>query len=185
MSRESTLLDLELRLLIARHGKARVSAALSAIGDVDLDVLDTGIREYEDEYIPSASEHEDGSRNRTSHRRASKSIEEMVQDSNPNGAAAKRYMERLAHAYQDKEFLPELRAVKRFLQSRGVQTEKLRSRSDALSTVLRVLAECELEELQALNEEKEIRGSDLGMLTDQILGTTKSGKRQERLTKMP
>ena len=174
MSRESTLLDLELRLLIARHGKARVSAALSAIGDVDLDVLDTGIREYEDE-----------SRNRTSHRRASKSIEEMVQDSNPNGAAAKRYMERLAHAYQDKEFLPELRAVKRFLQSRGVQTEKLRSRSDALSTVLRVLAECELEDLQALNEEKEMRGSDLGMLTDQILGTTKSGKRQERLTKMP
>ena len=174
MSRESTLLDLELRLLIARHGKARVSAALSAIGDVDLDVLDTGIREYEDE-----------SRNRTSHRRASKSIEEMVQDSNPNGAAAMRYMERLAHAYQDKEFLSELRAVKRFLQSRGVQAEKLRSRSDALSTVLRVLAECELEELQALNEEKEMRESDLGMLTDQILGTTKSGKRQERLTKMP
>ena len=100
----------------------------------------------------------------------------MVQDSNPNGAAAKRYMERLAHAYQDKEFLPELRAVKRFLQSRGVQAEKLRSRSDALSTVLRVLAECELEELQALNEKKEMRESDLGMLTDQILGTTKSIK---------
>ena len=100
----------------------------------------------------------------------------MVQDSNPNGAAAQRYMERLAHAYQDRQFLPELRAVKRFLESRGVPAEKLRSRSDALSTVLRALAECELDELKALNERKGMSGSDLGMITDQILGNTSSAK---------
>lgn len=167
MSRNETLLDLELRLLIARHGKTRVSEVLSAIGDVDLTVIDTGIKDYE----------EKAKRNKTQ-RRPRKSIEEMVQNANPDSLDAKRLIEKLARAYENKEFLPELREVKHFLESRRIPVAKFRSRADALPTVLRVLAQYELDDLQVLDENRRVRGSDLGIITDQILGRgNDSGRR--------
>ena len=167
MSRNKTLLDLELRLLIARHGKTRVSEVLSAIGDVDLTVIDTGITDYE----------EKAKRNKTQ-RRPRKSIEEMVRNANPDSLDAKRLIEKLARAYENKEFLPELREVKHFLESRRVPVAKFRSRADALPTVLRVLAQYELDDLQVLGENRRVRGSDLGIITDQILGRgNDSGRR--------
>ena len=159
MSQVKTLLDLELRLLIAQHGKTRVSKALSAIGDVDLTEIDGEIKAYEDK-----------TKRKNTQRRSRKSIEEMVQDANPDSPDAKRLIEKLAYAYEYKEFLPELREVKRFLESRRVSVAKFRSRADALPTVLRLLAQSTLDDLQTLNEKKWAHRSDLGIITDQILG---------------
>lgn len=159
MSRNETLLDLEIRLLVARHGKARVSKVLSAIGDVDLTVIDSGIKAYEDK----------SKRNKTQRRRR-KSIEEMVRNANPDSLDAERLIAKLARAYEDKELLPAFREVKYFLESRGVPATKFRSRADALPAVLRVLAQTRLDDLQVLDESRQVHGSDLGIITDQILG---------------
>ena len=159
MSQAKTLLDLELRLLIAQHGKTRVRKALSAIGDVDLTEIDIGIKAYEDK-----------AKKKNTQRRSRKSIEELIQDANPDNPEAKRLIEKLAHAYEYKAFLPELRDVKRFLESRDFPVAQFRSRADALPIILHLLAQSTLDDLQTLDEKKRSRGSDLGIITDQILG---------------
>ncbi|MDE0405433.1 MAG: hypothetical protein OXI53_08995 [Nitrospira sp.] len=159
MSQTKTLLDLELRLLIAQHGKPRVSKALSAIGEVDLSEIGVEIKTYEEK-----------AKRKDTQRRSRKSIEEMVQDANPDSFDAKHLIEQLARRYEKKEFLPELREVKRFLESRRVPIAKFRSRAEALPMVLSLLAQFTLDDLQALDEKGRYRGSDLGIITDQILG---------------
>ena len=159
MTRNRTLLDLELRLLVARHGKTEVAKALSTIGDVDLAVVDGDLKDYERRRAKKGTL-----------RARRKSIEEMVRDANPQ-PTARELVEKLARAYDERDFLPELRDVRRFLESRRVSVSTLRSRSDALPTVLRVLAEYDLDELVALDKGRATDGSDLGVLTDQILGS--------------
>lgn len=157
MTRDRTLLGLEIRLLVARYGKARVVKALSTIDDVDLAGLHDDITGYERKRTRSGAR-----------RRPRRSIEEMVREANPP-PASQGTVERLARAYDERDFLPELRDVRRFLEARGVSVGAFRSRSDALPTVLRVLAQQELEELTALDKGRSGGGSDLGVITDQIL----------------
>ena len=161
MSRNKALLDLELRLLIARHGRTEVSEALSAIGEVNLAMIDSGIRTYEEKAGKTRP-----------HRRPRKNLDELVRDAGPDNPDSERLIGKLARAYQNKEFLPELRDVKRFLESRHVQAARYRSRATALPAVLSVLAGYEPDELRELDEGRWVRGtgSDLGIITDQILG---------------
>ena len=131
MNQDKALLDLELRLLVARHGKARIANTLSTImEDVDLAAIGDQIKAYEERTKKNKARH-----------RPNKSIEEMVRKADPAPSIA-GIVERLARAYDKKEFLPEFRDVKRFLESRRVPTTKFRSRSDAFPAVLRVLAGC-------------------------------------------
>ena len=159
MNRNQTLLDLELRLLIARYGKKKITKALSEIGSTDLPVIKAGIEDYEN-----------GAKRSKAQRRTEKSIEEMVREVNPGHPDIAHLLEKLARSYENKEFLPELREVKRFLEDRDISTSKIRSRKDALSTVLKVLAPCSIDELRKLDAEKGGSRSDLGIITDQILG---------------
>ena len=168
MNEEKTILDLELRLLIARHGKARVSEALSAIGDVDVAVIGAGIRAYEDK-----------TRKNKSRTRPRKTMTEMVREAHPNSLEAYRLVEKLGCAYENKEFLPELREVNHFLETQGNRARTFRSRADALPSVLRVLARCELDKLQTFHNKRRDHVSDLGIITDQILGSVNdSGSRR-------
>ena len=159
MTRDKTLLDLELRLLVARHGKAQIARALSAIESVDLTLIDDDIKSYERKKTKEGA-----------HRGPEKSIEEMVGQANPR-PAARDLVEKLAHAYKKRDFLPEFRDVRRFLESRRISVSRFRSRADAFPTLLRVLAQCNPEELTALDERRTAAGSDLGIITDQILGS--------------
>ena len=96
----------------------------------------------------------------------------MVREADPAPSTA-RLVEKLARAYDERDFLPEFRNVKRFLESRQVATTKFRSRADALPAVLRILAICSPDELRQLDEGRLGAGSDLGLITDQILGPQK------------
>ena len=160
MNQDKALLGLELRLLIARHGKARVSEVLSSIEDVDLPALDSDVKTYE----------EGRPRRRTARPRPRKSVDEMIREANPENPDAERLVRKLALAYEDKRFLPGLREVKRFLESRRISAEKFRSRADALPAVIRVLARADPDELAALDERNDARGGDLGIIARQILG---------------
>ncbi|MXX38435.1 MAG: hypothetical protein F4Y91_09485 [Gemmatimonadetes bacterium] len=159
MNRNQTLLDLELRLLIARYGKKKITKALSEIGSTDLPVIKAGIEDYENGAKRSKAQH-----------RTEKSIEEMVREVNPVNPDIAQLLEKLARAYKNKEFLPELRKVKQFLEYRDIPTSKIRSRRDALPIVLQALAPCSIDELLELDEGKRGSRSDLGIITDQILG---------------
>ena len=158
MNQDKALLGLELRLLIARHGKARVSEVLSSIEDVDFAALDSDVKAYE----------EGNTKRRKT--RPRKSIDEMIQEASPENDDAERLIQKLALAYEDRRFLPGLRDVKHFLESRRTSAEKFRSRADALPAVIRVLAKADHGELAELDERNEARGGDLGIIASQILG---------------
>lgn len=167
MNRNQTLLNLELRLLIARYGKTEVAEALSGIESTDIPAIKAGIDDYEA-----------GAKRSKAQRRTEKSIEEMVREVNPINPDVAHLLEKLARAYENKEFLPELRKVKQFLEYRDIPTFKIRSRRDALPTVLQALATCSIDELRELDEEKRGSRSDLGIITDQILGHSNNAGRR-------
>ena len=73
-------------------------------------------------------------------------------------------------AYEDRQFLPGLREVKRFLESQRTSAAKFRSSADALPAVIKVLVQAEPDELATLDERKRTRGGDPGIIANQILG---------------
>lgn len=73
--------------------------------------------------------------------------------------------------YDNKTFLPELKDVRRFLDRHGQPTKALKTRSDAFSKVIRVLVDLPTQDLEAiLNTKPNNEFSDLGIISDQILG---------------
>ncbi len=159
MARDKELLQLELRLLVARYGKAEVADGLATIEGVDRAALDNDIGGYAKKKAKTRAR-----------RHQQKSVEEMVRLANPP-PAVRDLVEKLAHAFQGREFLPQFRDVRRFLESRRITVSKFRSRADAFPTLLRVLSEQDVDELTALYERLAGSGSDLGIITDQILGS--------------
>ena len=151
------LLGLELRLLIARYGKARINEALSTMENVGLATLDVDVKAYEGR-----------TRRSRARPRPRKSIDEMIQEVSPENSDAEHLIRRLALAYKDRRFLPGLREVKRFLESRRTSAARFRSRADALPAVIKVLAQAEPDELATLDERT--RSGDLGIIANQILG---------------
>jgi hypothetical protein len=166
MNQDEIFLDLSLRLLVVQHGKMRVTEALSAIKDVDTAVIRSEIETCEDQV-----------KRKIARQRSRKSIEETIRDAKPDSPGAQSVIERLVLAYERKEFLPELRDVRRFLESRLPSPVRLRSRADALPVVVGVLARCGLDELHLLDRRTRARGGDLGIITDQILGRGKGHDR--------
>ena len=160
MNPDKALLGMELRLLIARHGKPRVSEVLSSIEEFDLATLDSEVKAYE----------EGRSRRRRAQPRSRKSVDEMIRQANPENPDAEPLIRKLALAYEDKRFLPGLREVKRFLEFRQISADKFRSRADAFPVVIGVLAKADPGELAELDERNEARGGDLGIIAAQILG---------------
>ena len=125
---------------------------------VDLTLIDDDIKSYERKKTKEGAH------------RPEKSIDEMVRQANPR-PAARDLVEKLAHAYKTRDFLPEYRDVRRFLESRRISVSRFRSRADAFPTLLRVLTQYNPEELTTLDERRTAAGSDLGIIADQILGS--------------
>lgn len=155
---QATLLSLEARLLVARYGRRRVLETLAAIGNIDLAVIQREIEAYEVK----------GKNKKPTRRR--NSVGELLKKANLN-EDTRPLVEKIAYAYENKEFLPELKKVKRFLESQGIKTDKLRSRADALPKVIDVLAHQSNDSLEKLATESETNDrGDLGLIADQILG---------------
>ena len=156
--RQDTLLSLEARLLVARYGRQRVLETLAEISNVDLAVIQREIETYEVK-----------GKNKKPIRRKN-SVGELLKKANLNEYTGP-LVEKIAYAYDNKEFLPELQKVKRFLESQGIKSDKLRSRTDALPKVIDVLAHQSRDSLEKLVAESETNDrGDLGLIADQILG---------------
>ena len=159
----NALLDLELRVLVARYGHKRVSDTLSRIGEVDPSALASMAATLE------ATEKKNPARKRSP--RVVKSVDELICDLDPGAPAVRELLRKLGHAYESKTFLPALRQVRHFLEGRGGDGLKLRSRRDALPAILSALSRLPVEELRLIDTERLDTRSDLGIIADQILGS--------------
>jgi hypothetical protein len=151
------ILQLEIRLIIARYGKRRVLEEIAVIEDVDMVAIERDIEQIE-------------ARVKKKKQRKKKSISELIEDAGLNDDV-RVIVEKLAYRYDAKEFLPQLRDVKRFLETSDIPAGKIRSRLGALPKVIVVLARKSTAELEKLVVELQTseRG-DLGIITDHILG---------------
>ncbi|MCY4532637.1 MAG: hypothetical protein OXC84_09965 [Gammaproteobacteria bacterium] len=156
------LLDLELRLLIARHGRKEVLETLSEIKEVEVIQLDSDVKTFE---VDSRER-----RAKRGRRRPRKSVKDIILDLDLTDPDIQSLVETLGNAYECKEFLPVLREVRRFLETNGVSTTKIRSRADALPTVLTTLSRRSIEELRVIDAERLDQRGDLGIIVDQVLG---------------
>jgi hypothetical protein len=156
---QDALIKIEVRLLAARYGRRRVIEALAAIDNVDLAVIESEIEKFEAK-----------AKQRRQKQRRRKGVPELIEQVDlPDNS--RQIVERMAYAYEEKQFLPVLRDVKRFLESQGVAANKLRSRLDALPRVIEVLARQSNEGLEKLVAESQTSAQgDLGVIADQILG---------------
>jgi len=158
---QNATLELHIRLLVAQYGKRRVLESLAGTQSVDVTEIERDIERLE-------------ANAKRKKQRPKKSLTERLQDAHLSDPAAKSALDKLVYRYDAQEFLPNLRDVKRFLESMGVEAGKVRSRLDALPKVIKVLANQPGDQLQTLLEESLTSGrSDLGMITDQILGESK------------
>lgn len=160
-------LRLHVSVLVAFNGRQRVLEALASTEDVDVASIERDLeqvrRSAKTKAAPKGAP------------RRRKSLHELVHDT-ALGESAHPLVEKLALAYEAKEFLPDLWRVRQFLELHGIEASRARSRGDALPKVVRVLAglsSAELEQLDA--QSKDTRGA-LSILTDHIMGPAQGSR---------
>jgi DNA-binding transcriptional regulator YbjK len=129
------LLDIELRFLIHRYGKQRILSRLANIAEQTLETLEQQINELE-------KQKKQKTRN--------VSIVELARSEGMNHPESAELLRSLAIQYQNRNFLPQLRDVQRFLDQAGVTERKVRSREAAAPLLIKCLTTLSSEELQAL-----------------------------------
>ena len=164
-------LDLRTRMLISEFGKQQVLEALATIEDVDLHTVERELAACQE-------------RKRTSKVRRRKSVPELL-DQVRVSADTRPALERVALAYESRQFLPDLSKVRNFLGERGVDPSKLRSRADALPKVLSVLARESANSLECLLASSRNDRGDLGILADHILGDSRRNAKDASASSLP
>jgi len=154
---KETILNIEIRLLIIKYGYKNILEALSKAKGISIDEIESLIVSLEKK-----------SAMRKPTRK--KSVIEVAEDV-ISGAEHYASLHKLAIKYQSKEFLPELKDVRRFLERSGIKSNKLKSRINSTKKVfefLRGLPKYELESL--LTEIPENGESAFSALANEIIG---------------
>ena len=157
-------LTIQLTALVAVHGLDRVQKALARVDDGCVARLDQLESNKVPHQRPAA---------RAKMARRKKGVEELVQAAGIDPSADSLVC-RIAHAYEQKAFLPDLWRVRRFLESEGIEASRLRSRSTALPKVIHVLARQPLHRLQEILAESKSSKGEFAILADHILGRPSS-----------
>ena len=163
MTAVNQALTLRTKLLVAEYGRKRVIAALAQAEDVEIETIEREVDAVRER--------------RASRQRRPKTLPELMKEAKID---SERFslVERIACAYENKRYLPELWRVRRFLESHGVDGSNVRTRTAALPLVVKVLgdlSESELSEMLARQSES-VKG-DLKIIADQILGPSKDESR--------
>jgi hypothetical protein len=157
MMSSSKFLDYEVALLLAKYGKTALLAALAKHLQLTADELDLILK------TPLSNKAEVRPKNM----RASFELIEQLAKDYPNKA---QQLRTLHGRFVNRTFLPELRDVKRFFEQHEHPIGGSRSRAETLPRVLRLLAELEPSELEALCQtQSENTYSSLGVLSEEIL----------------
>jgi len=164
-------LDFRTRMLVLEFGKKRVLEALANIEGVDLHTVERELAACQEKM-------------RTPKARRRKSVPELLDQARVS-ADTRPVLERLAHAYENRQFLPDLSKVRSFLGERGVDPSKLRSRADALPKVIGVLAQESADSLECLMTSSRNDRGDLGVLADHILGDSRRNAKDTSVASPP
>lgn len=151
------ILNIEIELLIVKYGYKNILESLSKIKGISIDEIESSI---------ASLQKKSAMRKPT----RKKSVIEVAEDV-ISGAEHYASLHELAIKYQSKEFLPQLKDVRRFLERSGIKSNKLKSRLNSTKKVfefLRGLSKHELESL--LTEIPENSESAFSALANEIIG---------------
>ena len=160
------VLNLHIQLLLHQHGRKQVMESLAAVEDADLASIENQIQSIRDRRT---------SKTRSPRKARRASAKELIEAVHLE-PEVKSLVRQIALAYERREFLPELRHVRHYLEEAGREAGKLRFRTEALPEVVAVLASCTRPKLEALLASIEDTGghSDLAVLASGILGSANS-----------
>ena len=158
MTIDRQLLELELRLLILRHGRQEVLAAVAALGEQSIAGVTGKIASVEQEH---------GRKKGRGPRRPRQRAASVVK----GPPETQGVITSLLDGYKKRTFLPRLHDVERFLNHAGVAHGRLKSRTEALPKVTKVLCELPKAHLERLDRDAGLqRESDFALLAEEIVG---------------
>ena len=158
-------LNIQLAALVAVHGLPRVQRALARIDNGQVPQLNNVGADKNPQERPASS---------AKKIRRRKDVDELLDEAGV-ASSIRSLVADVAHAYEQKAFLPDLWRVRKFLESAGIDASNVRSRSAARPKVVQVLALQPRERLQELLAESKSNRGELEILTDHILGSRPSG----------
>lgn len=161
------VLNLQMQLLLHQHGRRDVMEALAIVEDVDLASIQNEIQSLRNNRKRKTRASGNANGRKTRRRESAKELIKEI-ELEPD---AKSLVEQIALAYERKEFLPELRHVRQYLEEAGKDASKLRFRVDALPEVIAVLSTYSHNRLEKLVASFQYTGgrNDLEILTNEIL----------------
>src|SRR5438067_2111636 len=120
-------LELSLRLLLAQYGKRRLLITLAKLGDQSIEELDKQLEALQ---------------SKRAERKKRRPLHEVIASSEVESRdpETKDLLSALANAYENRQLMPNLRDVRKFLEKHGAEPRKLRSREDAGPLLFRVFA---------------------------------------------
>lgn len=150
------VLNLEVRLLVLRHGRRRLIEALASASEESVEALERQITELE-------------TRKKAS-RRTKPAPHDLVAAAFAGSPEAEDRAQSLISKYESRSFLPQLREVERFLEHAGIRHGKLKSRTAALPKVIQALAGMSQSQVAELLEvAAHDRASDFALLANEIM----------------
>jgi hypothetical protein len=149
-------LEIDVRLLLLRHGRKGVLEALARLEGRTIEDLDRELLAAEQ---------------KPKKKRQQPDIEDVVAAECQKRPEISQPLRSLAAAFERRVFLPQLRDVQRFLERLGVSSPKLKSRAAAMPILIRVLSKMGPDELNRLAvTDKPTSDSDFSLLARAIMG---------------
>jgi hypothetical protein len=157
MKSSSKFLDYEVALLLARYGKRSLLDALAKKLELTPKQLEVILQTPLNERSVSRS-------------RKKPSPVDVVKQLAQEYPKKADFLQMLHQRFSNRTFLPELRDVRRFFDQHARPLGASKSRAESVGKVLRLLAELDVAELEALCQaQPENAYSSLGLISDEIL----------------
>ncbi len=154
----SSHLDIEVRLLVVKYGFEKVLTALAQAGNTNIEDLRSMLQELERR--PKSSQK----------KRPQQTAEQIVNKLDVDGPEKGELLKTLAHRFDSRVFLPNLRDVRLFLQEHGNEGVP-KARHRAAEPLFRYLADLPLSELRGMvSVEGSQQSSWYSDLSAQIIG---------------
>ena len=158
------LLELEVRVLVLKHGYKRVLGALSK---------SQGVTEEEIESALFELERLKGTKRKS---RKIESITDIAARTTKKYPEKSKYILELARRFENKTYLPQMRDVRNFLVPFGLDRNSLKSRVNSAKIIIEKLCELSPSELAELVDFVPSGNSAFSELAGQIMGDRGTGK---------
>lgn len=157
-------LDIEIRLLLIKYGKQACLKAFAGVLDHPPQLLELDIMKMRREITPPSTQTRTRTRTRTP---PSFNINAII-EKNPSKESLLR---KINSKFESKDFLPELKDVRRFFDRYKGTSPTFKSRAAAQPKLLELIASIEKEELEKLLIARSNLSSQssLGLISDEIL----------------